>query len=88
MGSRNPEYAPPSCADDASLRRWAREFTDWRISACCDACAHIGRIDPVKLFRGSDPPETIFDLRIRMKCSKCGGRRFSMKAVFVGKRRN
>lgn len=88
MGARNPEYSPPSCADDASVLRWVREFADWRISACCGQCAHIGRINPVKLWKSADPPETIFDLRVRMKCGQCGSRKFHFKPVFVGKQRN
>ncbi len=90
MGARNPEYAPPPCLNDSSLLRWVREFPDWRISACCDKCAHIGRINPVKLWKTNDPPppKTIFDLRVRMKCGKCGGRIFTLKPVFVGKSRN
>ena len=59
-----------------------------RPSGCCSGCAHLGRVNPVRLWKAPDPTETIVELRIRMECSQCGARALGMKPMFVGKRRD
>jgi hypothetical protein len=74
MGSKNPERCAPSLDDTMRLATLADQYPQWRIEVYCAACMRLTRLEPRTLLSGARPPETIRQLRARLKCEGCGGR--------------
>lgn len=52
--------------------------------AYCEACRHHAHVDPAKLARRLGYDAAIFDVRARMKCSRCGSREIDLRVDYGG----
>jgi hypothetical protein len=88
MGSRNVERDKPSVAERVPLATYVRDHGDWAINVCCQGCAHVATINPVRMLTRLGQKARIGDMAARLKCARCDCRIFRLKPVFVGKRRD
>lgn len=87
MGSPNPERNRLLLSDEKRIYDWYLDHPDWGASVLCQGCNWSWTVFVQDWVRCRNPPNTVEDLKLRLSCSKCGGRRLQLDPRFVGMRR-
>lgn len=87
MGAKNPERDRLTLDDDKTLLEWLETRPEWAALADCTGCNWSWMVFVQDWIRCRNPPHRVRDLKIRLKCEKCGSAANELHPRFVGLRR-